>query len=572
MSRMVEHDGRGFRVRFPFDRRLVDLVKSLPNRRWNPGDKVWVVPEDDLLLLVEALHPEGFAFDEATRTLYAALGGTLPLDGGRRPPDRGPGLFDDLGSIGGEETAATPGNDWTVGKLNREVKAVLEKAFPVPIWLVGEISGFNKSAHKKHVGFSLVELTPSGERVAEVNAILFEGVRRAIEAKLAEAGDPFRLEDEIEVRLLVKVDLYDAWGQYRVRVDDLDVAYTLGEAARRREEIVRRLGEEGLLEKNPSLPLPELPLGVGLVTSLGSDAMNDVLKTLRESGYAFDVAVHGARVQGRATEPSVLNALDWFRERLDRFDVLLICRGGGSRTDLAWFDSEPLGRAVAEFPIPVIVGIGHEQDVSVLDHVARRAKTPTAAAQMVVARVDEARDRVEEAGRGILDGAASLLAETARLHAERSLRIGRGARGLLATAARDLARAVLELPRTALRSLDAATLALRQASRQLSLGARRDVAVSARRLRESAISLAPRAGRRFALESERMEARARRLALSDPGRVVDRGYAILRGPGGRVVTDPTAAPAGARLTARLRKGTLGLVSEGPAREEGRNDA
>jgi exodeoxyribonuclease VII large subunit len=453
------------------------------------------------------------------------------------------------------------------------------------LWLVGEISGFNKSAHKKHVGFSLVELSPSGERTAEVHAILFGDVRRSVEAKLAAAGDPFRLEDEIQVRLSVRVDLFDSWGQYRVRVEDLDVAYTLGEAARRREQIVRRLGEAGLLDRNSSLPMPDLPLRVGLITSLGSDAMNDVLKTLRESGFGFEVTVHGARVQGKATEPSVRNALDRLREGPGEPDVVVICRGGGSRTDLSWFDSEALGRAVALFPIPVIVGIGHEQDVSVLDHVARRAKTPTAAAQKIVQQVRDALERVEQAGRAVTEGAGALLLDASRLHAERARSMARLARGRLeleraegrrrrerivhaaraavTAARREMILRTVDLPRRVGRRLDMARLGLLHASRQMVQGARRDLSTSSARVDELAHAVAPRADRLLGLAAERVEARARRLSLVDPHRVVERGYAIVRGPSGRVIHDSESAPAGTELRLTLRRGKLRARSDGP---------
>ena len=187
---------------------------------------------------------------------------------------------------------------WTVGRLNREVKAALAAAFPQSIWIAGEISGFNRSRHKKHVGFSLIERDATGEQAYQVQAILFDGVRQEIERKLQAAGQPFQLEDELEIRVRARVDLYDAWGAYRVQIEDLDLTYTLGEAARRREEIVRKLAEAGLLERNAVLPLPALPLRLGLITSLGSDAYHDVLRTLSESGFAFTLTVHGARVQG----------------------------------------------------------------------------------------------------------------------------------------------------------------------------------------------------------------------------------------------------------------------------------
>lgn len=526
MSREVVHDGAGsFRIRFPFDRRLVDLVKSLPRRRFLPAEKTWSVPDDDIVAVVELLQPEGFTFDDAARDRYAERGGVRAL----RTP----------------EGAAAPADGdavehYSVGRLNREVKAALAAAFPQPIWLVGEISGFNRAAHKKHVGFTLIEREATGVQAFQVQAILFDGVRQEIERKLAAAGNPFRLEDEVEVRVRVRVDLYDAWGAYRVQIEDLDLAFTLGEVARRREEIVRKLAAAGLLERNASLPFPPLPLRLGLITSLNSDAYYDVLRTLGESGFAFTVTAHGARVQGRATETSILNALDWFRPRQGHFDAILICRGGGSRGDLAWFDSEALGRAVALFPIPVVCGIGHEQDVSVLDHVARRAKTPTAAAAFVVDAVRTALQRVEEFGRTIFDEATALIASEKRNRADATHRLVRATTRWIVGS-----RAMLDAM-----------------ARQVGQGARRDLAGEARRMREAARVLTPRVARALAAESERVALRARRLYLLDPRRVVERGYAILRGADGRVILDPVQAKAGARVTAEMRNGRLGLVVEG----------
>ncbi len=597
MSRQVFHDGQGsFRVRFPFDRRLVDLVKELPGRRWNGDGKYWSVPDGDVVAVVDLLGPEGFDFDEATRALYLGHGGTRAL-AAPDAPARGarlPGLFEETEEKPDppEEPAAPRGGagDYTVSRLNLDAKRALATAFPAPVWLVGEISGFNKSAHRRIVGFHLVERDPGGRSVAEVNAVLFEESRREIEAGLAAAGGPFRIEDEVTVRVRGSVELYEPWGQYRFRVVEIDAAYTLGEAARRREEIVRRLTAEGLATVNTSLSFPLLPLRIGLVTSLGSDAYNDVLRTLQESGFAFRVVAHGARVQGRSTEPSVLNALDWFRDRAADFDLVMICRGGGSRTDLAWFDSELLGRAVAAFPLPIVVGIGHEQDQSVLDFVAWRCKTPTAAAAFLVDRVRGAEEKIEgailgvleaaslsarEAARALADGARRLVAAARGLLdrerselAHRRRRAVRGTRALLATASSDLARRSAALPRAAAHLLDRRRLAAEQSARQIVQGARRDIAAAARRVSELTGSLRPRALRAAALESERADQRARRLHLVDPRRVVERGYAILRGASGIVLTDAAGVPAGTPVRAELKRGQLRLRSEGSDAGEG----
>lgn len=538
MSRRVEHDGQhALQIRFPFDRVLVDRIKSLPSRRWNATEKFWFVPEDDVVLLVDLLADDGFEFDENTRGLYAALGGSRVLEEAGR--GSAPAMANDLPLFAGTEPELEPAavpraTDLSVGMLNARVKDLLAGAFPAPVWLVGEISGFNKSVHRKHVSFELIERTEDGRSISKVSAILFDSARREVERQLRQAGDPFRLEDEISVRFEVRVDLYVPWGQYRVVIERLDVHYTLGEAARRREEIVRLLIAAGLHNVNTSLELPALSLRVGLITSLGSDAYNDVLRSLSESGYAFDVTVHGARVQGQATEPSVLNALDWFAERRDRFDAILICRGGGSRTDLVWFDTERLGRAVALFPLPVIIGIGHEQDQSVLDAVARSCKTPTAAAGLLVEHAARALERIEDAGGAILELAAGSI-DRQRLESEqRATRLAGVARHRLA-----LAQGRLD-----------------QVERQVRSSARVALRAERERLAVSMHRIPREARRRLELGSERLASRHRRLTLVDPRRVVERGYAILRRENHSVLVDAAQAKPGEPLVAELKHGRL----------------
>jgi exodeoxyribonuclease VII large subunit len=342
----------------------------------------------------------------------------------------------------------------------------------------------------------------------------------------------------------IRVELYVPWGQYRAVVEELDVHYTLGEAARRREEIIRKLTEKGLIGVNSELPLPAIPLRVGLITSLKSDAYNDILRTLQESGYAFNVTAHGARVQGHSTEPSVLNALDWFRERAGKFDVLLICRGGGSRTDLVWFDSEKLGKAVALFPIPVIVGIGHEQDQSVLDAVGRSCKTPTAAAALVVEVVEESVDHIETMRVELLDLAAQQILEEKQEGHDRAERLVRSAQAML---------------QSAMESLQYRRHRVGQGVKSLMTTARMTIG--------RWLSLIPRnAAVLLERERERSENRGRRLVLVNPRRVVERGYSILRLQDGKVLTEAGKAPAGSLVRAELKSGSLKLRSEGEGGE------
>ncbi|WP_224249617.1 exodeoxyribonuclease VII large subunit [Hyalangium gracile] len=506
----------------------MDVVKTLPARHWNGTEKYWSVPEENVVAVVDQLHAEGFDFCENTQRLYRERGGQLALGTNEHVP----------GAPRKQVGAAT---DLTVSQLNEKVQGALQRAFPNSLWLVGEISGLNKARHRSVVGFELIERDAWGKESSKLRAVLFGRTLRDLEDRLAKAGDPFQLEDELQIRVRGRVELYVPWGSYQFVIEDLDLDYTLGEVARRQEELRRRLAEEGLLERNRSLPFPRLPLRVGLVTSLESDAYHDVLRTLEESGFAFDVVVHGARVQGRQTEPSVLNALDWFRAHAAEFDVLLICRGGGSRTDLAWFDSEAIARAVATFPIPVLVGIGHERDLSLLDFVGRSAKTPTAAARMLVDHVLESRDVVEAHLERILDHAKELLEGSSS----------------------ELEEQARQIPLVAKDLLERSIQTLRDAARRLRRGAGSDLSSESRRLDEIASRLGPYASRQLAIESERVEARRRRLLLLDPRRVVERGYAILRTETGAVLKDAAQAPSGTSLTAELKRGTLRIRSEGP---------
>ncbi len=558
--RKVVEVGDYLHILFDYDPRLVQLVRALPESRWDRERRFWKVPKEHVVSVVELLQGEGFSFDEATQRLYW------------------------------EKRASV--QDLTVSALNALARTALTQAFPSPIWVVGEILGYEKNAHKERVEFHLVERR-DGKIIAQVEAILFPAERDLIEGKLAQAGHPFRLQDELTVRVLAQVDLWVREGVYRLIVRDLDIHYTLGEAARRREEILRKLAKEGILERNKSLAFPLLPLRVGLITSLGSDAQNDVLNTLRASGFAFQVTVHGARMQGHFTEPSVLNALDWFRAHVEEFDVILICRGGGSRADLAWFDSEALARAVALFPIPVVVGIGHEEDRCVLDEVGWRPKpaTPSGAAKLLVLRVQETLDHVEEAFATILSQAEESVREARRSLSDKAGRIARETHNLLRReegrladrehrlllAARTAVRRAAEhlrhvaqaLPRAVGTILGGRRAQLGEAVTRLRRGAEREL-VQARSL------LATQKGRllAFALArveqaKERVQAREDRRRALDPKRVVERGFAILRLPSGQVVTDPEQAPRGTTLTAELRAGLLRLLSQGG--ERGRTD-
>ncbi|MCX7668027.1 MAG: exodeoxyribonuclease VII large subunit, partial [Atribacterota bacterium] len=179
----------------------------------------------------------------------------------------------------------------------------------------------------------------------------------------------------------------------------IDPNYSLGEMAQRRRAILKRLEQEGLLERNRQIPFPLVPQRIAVVSSEHSAGWEDFLVHLRENPYGFRFAVKlfPAFVQGEEAELSILDALETIRAQVRHFDVLVVLRGGGSRVDLSCFDSYTLGKAVAEFPLPVLTGIGHHRDESVVDRVAYCAlKTPTAVANFLIDRVRAFEEELEK--------------------------------------------------------------------------------------------------------------------------------------------------------------------------------
>jgi exodeoxyribonuclease VII large subunit len=269
----------------------------------------------------------------------------------------------------------------TVAELSNGIGRAVRRAYPEELWVRGEIANISRSA-AGHVYFDL-----SGEGVS-VPTVLFDRDRQAVNRVLQRAGGAVRITDGTDVRVRVRVTWYPRRGQVSLQMMSIDPAYTLGRLAEARELVIGRLRAEGVFERNGRIPLPWVPLRVGLVTSRGSAAEADFLETLRASGFGWHVAAVDARVQGPDAERGVCAAMGALTGRPDSVDVVCIVRGGGARTDLAAFDGESLARAIANLAVPVFTGIGHETDTSIADLAAHTShKTPTACAAALVERV-----------------------------------------------------------------------------------------------------------------------------------------------------------------------------------------
>jgi len=276
---------------------------------------------------------------------------------------------------------------YTILELNNTIRRLIRDEFPDTIWVCGEIQDFKSRKDKKHIYFNLVQKHPEADEIiAQVKAIIFENTRPLIQKRIEKSELSFQLRDDIEVKLLCRVDLYPKWGEYRLIVLDIDPIYTIGKIAQSRQRIIEELNKKGLLEKNKSLKIPHLPLKIGLITAFDSAAYHDFLNELRLSGYGFRIVLYDCYMQGKYVENNVISALSFFnRLSQEELDVVVITRGGGSTADLSWFDNKKIAESIATCRFPVISALGHQINITITDMAAHTSlKTPTKVAQFLV--------------------------------------------------------------------------------------------------------------------------------------------------------------------------------------------
>lgn len=277
-------------------------------------------------------------------------------------------------------------------ELNSRIRAALNQSFPDTYWVRAEMSDVRVNAASGHCYLEFIEKeTRSGQLVAKVRGTIWARTFRLLKPYFEqETGQPFA--SGLKVLVKVMVDFHELYG-LNLTVVDIDPAYTLGDMARRRLEIIRQLKAEGVFDLNKELPLPTLTRRIAVISSPTAAGYEDFVNQLAHNpgGYPFYVKLFPALMQGERTEQSVIEALDRIYAHQNCFDVVVLIRGGGATSDLNSFDSYLLAANCAQFPLPILTGIGHERDDTVVDLVAHtRLKTPTAVAAFLIERMDQA--------------------------------------------------------------------------------------------------------------------------------------------------------------------------------------
>lgn len=265
-------------------------------------------------------------------------------------------------------------------ELNSRIRQSVEEAFPSPVWVRAEISELKENANG-HAYLELVE--KDGNRiVAKTKAMCWRNTYAMLKPFFREkTGQPLAVG--MKVLFACEVNFHEQYG-FSLLINDVDPAFTLGDMARQRQETIRRLRQEGVFDMNRSLTVPPLPQRIAVISSATAAGFGDFEHQLKrnEQGYVFYTHLFPAVMQGERTSSSIIAALERIYVHAELFDVVVIIRGGGATADLNSFDNYELATNCAQFPLPIITGIGHLRDTCVLDMVANVcAKTPTAVAE-----------------------------------------------------------------------------------------------------------------------------------------------------------------------------------------------
>jgi exodeoxyribonuclease VII large subunit len=313
-------------------------------------------------------------------------------------------------------------------ELQQIIRDSLYLALPGFYWVTAEISEI-KENFAGHCYLELIEKQPDEKNArARVKAIIWSKRYRFLSAFFQNAtGDS--LKEGMKVLVRVKIEYHELYGLSLV-ISDIDPSFTIGEMALRRQMIIRRLEEEGVISMNRELEFPLLPRRIAIISSEGAAGYSDFLSQLKGNSYkyVFYTALFETTMQGTDTEKSVIASFDRIADHPGLFDVAVIIRGGGSQSDLSWFDNYNIAFYVTQFPIPVITGIGHEKDMSVTDMVAHQAlKTPTAVADYLIEQTVNAEKMLNEMIGGIDEITRSVIDDNRNLLESLKLKLLSGA-------------------------------------------------------------------------------------------------------------------------------------------------
>lgn len=428
-------------------------------------------------------------------------------------------------------TSKSP-NTITLQEFNNRIKRLLADPSLMNCWVVAETTDVRIN---QHCYLQLLEKNPkTGATVAKIKAIIWGNQFRFLNARFKQVTGR-DIGNDMKIMVCLSVNYSPQYG-LTVVINDINPEFTLGDMERQRQEILNRLTQEGIIGQNKTVPVPPVLQRIAIVSAAGAAGYGDFMKQLSDNKYGvcFYPCLFQATMQGVKTVPTVLAALDKVEQNQHLFDCVVIIRGGGGTEELNSFDNYDLARRVATFPLPVIVGIGHERDITVLDYVAGiRVKTPTAAAEHIILQ------------------AANALAHIGDL----SNQVVSIARDYIARAKEQLSYYAGNLPIMAQRIIDTNTLRLQNFIQNIPLHVQRRIEGENAQLARQKDAIKNAVAQVKMKETMRLEALGDKIELLSPRKVMARGYTLTTCEG-KIMTDAAQLEAGKLVTIHFRDGKV----------------
>jgi exodeoxyribonuclease VII large subunit len=420
-------------------------------------------------------------------------------------------------------------------------------------WVTAELSDLSI---RGHCYMELIEKDERGATVAKMRANIWSNRLYYIQEKFRQATGR-ELQSGMKVMLRGTANFHEQYG-ISFNITDIDPSYTLGDLERLRREILAALAREGVLNNNKATEMPMAPQRIAIISAEGAAGYGDFMNQLMGNSYGivFYPVLFNAVMQGDRTAPTVLAALDRIEQTIDLWDCVVIIRGGGATTDLNGFDNLELARRVATFAIPIIVGIGHERDRTVLDEIAHtRVKTPTAAAEWLIGNALETWQRVNTLMREITTTATSLVAGSKQQLSQLETLLHTSAQARLSQASSRLAAIQSLLPSLTSNRLQQARLYLDGIRSAIPAAVDKKLAVATASLDAygKEVKLATTAC--MERETSRLERLAQLSEVLSPTHTLKRGYTLTL-LNGKAVRSAADIPSGATFTTRFADGDI----------------
>ncbi len=462
--------------------------------------------------------------------------------------------------------------------LQRQIKSSLDDAFALPVWVKAEISEMtvNRSGH---CYLDLVETeTGTDAVIARCRATIWSYTFRMLKPYFeTTTGQAFA--QGIKILVQAKIEYHEVFG-FSLNIRDIDPVYTLGDLARQRREIIHKLQEDGVFEMNKELELPLVPQRIAIISSPTAAGLQDFVDQLHNNPhkFVFYTKLFPAIMQGSEAPRSIMNALDFIYEYENLFDAVVIIRGGGAQIDLACFDNYELAFHAAQFPLPIITGIGHDKDDSVLDMVAHtRMKTPTAVAEFLISGalqfaqhlnelethfIELVNDQLEANKDRLMDAADQLNLLVNQFVSKQNnrleiagIQLKNQTESFLKSQQTELKKLTVGVQNLTARYITKQNHALEQSVKSLNFTFRRQILKTENRLTQIQQILKIRATGTIRNEKKNLDQIGEKLRLVDPQNILKRGYSLTLLKG-KIVKSVEQISEGDRLETRLSDGTV----------------